>query len=208
MRSFRVDDHEVGVRVGDRDHELTLSVNGLRGDLFAPSGDRERVVEAMRVILAGIGVEDVHQMLVELRLLVPLRGEYDKVRSATGAALLRQMLGSGGVKDWALLLDRESRLPNTLIKYEFGIVSRAEIPLRLAGVVGQVGGTAVDHEWNSSQFPEVALFIQGWWENSQRLSNGDASDEFPRFWEATLDEAFSVVKEVGGGLDLEDEVVT
>lgn len=203
VRSFQVGDEDIGVRLGDSDHELEFTVGGLRGDVLAPDGDRDRIIEAAAIVVDALNVQDITRTLVRLRVLLPIREDYEKIRASAGVALFGHALLNKSIIDWALLVDSQSGVQNAWAHYEFGIVSKGEIPVRLAGLAGQpLGATPLDHQWDERRFPEVALFLHGMWDKTARQPVDEIAGSLRDYWDGVLEEADELVDQLARSLHL------
>lgn len=101
-------------------------------------------------------------LTVVLQHLVAWQDESDVVSATRQTA--SEMVGVPGATDCAILFDGDI---NDEWKYqaEFGVVSAAETPARLARLRGRSVGPAIDvfSEAPSSMFPPVSTFVDSYW---------------------------------------------
>jgi hypothetical protein len=194
LRQFRVDDDEVGMRLGDANHSLAFGVLGLDGSLYQPDADADRLRNAIRVVFDALEPERLSHATFGLQWLVPLDVSYDEAREA--AARVAMPVNNFQPKDFALFSDGESRDPEATIVLECGVVGVAELPQRLARQVGRMGPpdrSSPPTLWPADRLPEVAFFCDSNWIATQAL---ESLDDLFHLWEGTQRASAEVVSEL------------
>jgi hypothetical protein len=202
LSGFRVrGEEEAGGRLGDPFHELSLSPTGVSGTMHLPSGDRSRIRRAMQLVLDVLQPEAITGALFGGRYLIPIQGDYDKVRRAAVRTLTSDSLQLP-IMDWSLLVDLEGTKEGQEGQCEFGIVSRSEMRDRIAGVVGRLAGERVSLP-DEVEFPEVALFLDQSWGQSAPFLADDVHKGLDEFWSDARLQAEAVIRRVLEGTGLE-----
>jgi len=154
---------EIGVRLGDQNHELVMSVQGIRVAGSGPDADIDRLIRASSLALEEVRPKTLHRMWIRLAYVVPIDEEYDAARRACGRAVLGGLAADLALRDFATILDGVTRDDEMSFTCEFGVVSAAEVPDRLARRVGQIaaahGRSGTDVVWKAFRPPPVALFV-------------------------------------------------
>jgi hypothetical protein len=174
---------------------------------FVPDYDRERLLAAAKVALSVIQPSTVRGARAMLQYIVPIDADYDKARQSSAEALFGQAAPSLAVRDWALLLDAELEGVGES-HHEFGIVRKAEIPLRLNRWMGRVsseGEGEGGHDWPVESFPQVAFFLDGVWTRSGIVPGSGALGYMEETWERAVADGDRLVDELAASLGVLSE---
>ncbi len=170
---------------------IALHVNTLGAwayELVVPSDRRGRsMIDLVQAVGERLGVTDV-TVTAAFQHLVPWDGETDESRASRTATA--SILGDPEWYDFALLVDGFSR---SMWSYqaEFGVLSAADAPARLARRIGRMSDTAappLEEEIVSGDYPAVATFVDSTWRRPQEHTLVD------------VDEVLSVVEEEANDL--------
>lgn len=186
--SFRVTADLVGFRWGGGTNEVTLVSGGSRG--LTASGDPSAVLALVEAGLTLCEPSRFRLGVASLQYVVPLTGEYDKLREAAGMNFLGELATQEHLTDFAILID--SNDADFARQMEFGIVSAKEIPPRLARSYGRMAGpnaVAPESYWaRRKDLPPVALFIDVAWKDL-RLKMRPGSEWLEPWWNQVREDA-------------------
>jgi hypothetical protein len=122
------------------------------------------------------------------QFVVPLEGDYDKLRTSSFQELVSEGARGIGVEDWAWLLDLDGG-EGVKGQLEVGLVSRKEIPARLERAVGRSEGSFRPElaPAEREDLPAVAMFADvGWWFDASGMLADGLIDRINEFWSDRL----------------------
>jgi len=177
LAAFMVRDDAVYARLFDGDVELSVRQNGLNLALHQPTGDFEESWKVASAVLGRIKPSEPLGVTVRFQHVETVEMEFrEAIEASSRALLIPSYVGVARLKDWAMLMDVEvvEGVDTTL---EFGIVRAAELPARLARMLGRISHEhrAAQSTWLGIEFPDVALFIDSAWVSKE--SSGEITDD-------------------------------
>lgn len=164
LHAFRIDEDEIGARLGAAHHELRVSSDGLLAALFGPEERDESVVTtAVTEALELLQPSRLRNFSVFLQHLVPLEERsYDEMRKMAAGLALGEAAQPLGAVDCAVLFDGVS--PLGPYQAEFGVVREEEIEARLLRSIGRANPLrATPTRPLPSRLPSVALYVESDW---------------------------------------------
>jgi hypothetical protein len=209
LKAFKADEDEVGGRLRDNAHEILVHPNGLRGNILQPTGDRARLERAIDLTLETIGDLQVNRIALTVQFIIPVEGDYDKARTSSGQTLLGHVVGDIGIADWAVLMDSKPSASGLEGQFEFGILSKNEIPIRLGRRAGRTGhfsqaapSIPTFFPEGKRELPDVAMFLDGMWVWTGRGEQVAIRQQFRRVWDEAIAEGTKTVTEILTNLGL------
>lgn len=201
VRAWRMEDEEVSVRLGDREHEAFLTPTGVRVFATTTEPDLERLILAAELAVKETNIPRLTIVRVYFQHLYPIEGKYDEIRSRSAHLLLGSFADDLKVSDYALLVDGRPDDPTYAFQVEFGIVSRVEIPLRLARLIGRMRGEedqqrSLPRQLRLADLPEVALFADSSWALVKAPASDEISGALRELWGSGVREASALVERI------------
>ncbi len=159
----RVVGDRIAMRLGDQQHVISFSSDYVDGAVLVPTGDVERVRNALEIVLEAIRPKQLLRPTFDFQWLDALETPYDEARLATATALFGTLDGAE-LNDWSATLDGRAVSPAGTMRAEFGVVEAAEAQVRLAREVGTQFLGPPDPDippgvWNVAELPDVAFFF-------------------------------------------------
>ncbi len=202
LHAFQVAENRISARLGDEDHEVVVTSSSLTLRLLSPDGDVARLTSAARTVFEAIRPKRARPQIV-LQHLVPVERDYELYRRESARTFLATSpLETLSVTDWAFLLTGVVEHLSTEVNAEFGIVSQAEIPARIARLVGGIGAIGdrdpdlAPDRWNEGEFPSVAFFSDSVWDRKEELDSDLLTESLSEFWDAVVSEGGRLVDEL------------
>jgi hypothetical protein len=192
MRGLRVSESQISLLLGDPNHRLTYSADGLEVAVLQPGAEFERVIAAATLVIESLEPARIVRPTALFQWLAPLAAEYDIARRRFAESVLPAQPGTV-FKDMAVLVDGSVAEPEMTFQMEFGIVDRAEVPSRLGRSVGRVdtGERRPPTLWPLESLPEVAFFCDSTWDIDQPV--GSSSEQVIALWNSIREAASRVV---------------
>jgi hypothetical protein len=200
IRAWRIEGDEVSVRLKDADHQVFVDPGSVRAFATTPEPDIERLILAVEAAVQEINPARLTTMRVYFQHLLPMEGDYAEVRASSARRVLGSLAEDLKISDYALLLDGRRGEPLYEYQVEFGVVSKAEIPLRLSRQVGRMRGGDASHalssRFASSKLPEIALFADSQWRVVEMPPPSEIGHALREFWSAGRREADSLAERI------------
>jgi len=160
LRAFHVGETEVGARLIDADHEITVRHDSLSLQIRGQGADSTVMWDAAALALSRISPAAVSSLSATMQHISPLDVDF-QVAIDRGYERLFVGLPRGGMKldDWAWLSNVFIDKPSGNGSVEVGIVQAREIPARLERMIGRARGErGSGKNWGEVDLPKVALF--------------------------------------------------
>ncbi len=204
---FRIDPDDVAVLVPPHGDTVEVAFNSLRVRGFSQFLQEKQARRVLSTVLDLLHPE-LAGSVVTFQHVVPIGGEYSEVRQAAAARAIGLSLEGLRSTDFAILFDAEVREHEMSMQAEFGIVSKSELPERLARVIGRMRNVAESPggppPWLTGQddadWPDVALFVDSHWTAEQRPAGPTDLEAIYRFWMSARQLAESTVENLRSGV--------
>ncbi len=199
LRAFRQEQEGMSAELTD-DVEVRLTPAGLRLSSLAGPFRPALFESVVGLMLQHVKPERVRVDAL-FQHLVPLESDYDAARTDAGAALLPVVAASYRVADFAILVDGHDG--SDFFQAEFGVVSRSEIPERLAGRQSRVqkespSAARTRRKWNLDEFADVSLFVESRWHTHDKPPSSRDAASVARAFEHFEGRADVLVKSLAG----------
>lgn len=169
-----------------RGRELQLSATKLTLSCARPSSATS-FDELLRTVLTTLEPRAMTELRTWFQHVLPLDSSYDDARRRNGLKLFGHVWPRD-ITDFALLVDGPALSAAANYQVEFGIVSRAEIPKRLARTAGRVVGPRIQST-PTRDLPDVAVFTDSNWSPAGSVTTGSLDDVVMNFVHSTFAEA-------------------
>ncbi len=197
LQAFRVRDHAIDGRLFGGDHVLTIKQNGISLQLLRPQAEAAAGWDAVALAVEQINPTQATSITLSLQYVVGLEGDFPTLVARGQEQLLSVPLaGDVAGQDWALLLDLKLEgETESNGQVEFGITANAELPSRLARLVGKMAErTDIDPEhWKPAEFPSVSLFVDSKWASSVDNVDDPLNNAWA-YWDSVRQQTNSLVE--------------
>ena len=147
-----------------------LHPSGLSLHRHLPEGGWDELVLAARLVLGSLGTPTGVALSIYNQYLLEMPGGTSDQPADVAGRLFGGWSSDIGTTDFSVLLDGEDR--GHAYQCEFGIVTRSEVPVRLARFLGRVHRPAADldqlmMELDPEDVPDPGFFCDFWWRSTE-----------------------------------------
>jgi hypothetical protein len=204
LSAFFVGENGIGSRLGDDDHELRITLDGLTLFLTKPDPDRQRATRALDLTFEKLRPAPIGQLRIVQQFIGPIRGEFEVAAKRFTDHLAPPDLPQMTATDSALILDGRVELEDGWsIHTELGIVAAGEIAQRLstplAGIPVPISRDAMER-WSSRELPPVAFYVGLGWTSEIDDFGELSSDQVVQKWDAVTEASGRLVEHLAGKL--------
>jgi len=199
MRAFAVGENHVAARLLDAEHVLTIRQDGLTVELFGQDADVDTVCAFADTACKRLGPVELRGADTRFQHVVPIDAPFeDAVRAAIRHFRLPPV-GGMGFSDWSFLADVGVEGEGTG-QIEFGIIRAHEARSRLDGA-GRIGArTPPERRWETTKFPDVAMFADCMWTAPKESLPNDVQ----AFWKASRERVSELVDALYATIGVDD----
>jgi len=177
LRAFRVEDRFVDAQLFETRDLLSVRQDGLSLELFSPSADPERAIQAVEIAIAGIVPKAPRRIKASFQFIVDLELGFEAAIEAAHGGIFHAFGPSSlTFGDWAVLLDFNLDEQQAVGQAEFGVIAQQEALRRLtreAGRKPQRPEMQTQGRWKRADFPEVSVFVDGYLEKGLAEDAGE-----------------------------------
>jgi hypothetical protein len=203
LKAFSVGDDYVAARILDGGrHQMTVRKDGLSLDIIGQDADTEAVLDIAVKAMKRVAPSQTRLGTARFSHLAPLDIPFDDAISRSVDYLVPPIPTPGiSVPDYAMLMDLKAP-DGVTATVEFGVVRGAEARARLGGIghrVDRASQAMREHDWTSTEVPEVALFADSAWQQpASGEQEGPEWEGILSFWATTTEYAGRFVEAVQG----------
>jgi hypothetical protein len=195
LTDFKLEPTEAGARWGNGSYELSITPDRLTVRGSGVDAERTVLLRAASLAVERLKPFFIGDVRVALAHVVPSDEPSSQLQEAAASELYDSWAPPVNVKDYAVILDGTMKDDRGAAHLEIGIVSKAELPRRLSGLMGQVpAGTQQAFSWWTNQkLPESAFYIGSVWTWDTGEEN-PGMEQIGEFWDTCIKEADACVK--------------
>lgn len=207
LKAFAVGNDQIGARLLDAGHELSVSEGGLSLELFGQDVELDTGWEFAMAAVEAVKPTQIRRAQARFQYIVALERPFDQaVTEGLERLLSVPALAGASYADFALLLDMAG--PDDVTGHmEFGIIRDGEAAVRLGRQIGPMqrhagpGSRALgEPRWLGTEFPRVALFVDLTWEQMREF---ERFEEVRGFWAAAKERSGAEVDALYGRISVE-----
>lgn len=191
LDSFTLEPQEAGARWDDDRYQLALTPEKLVVRGHGVGVDRSVLLDAMALAIEALRPFRIDRVEVSLQYLDPTVQDSEQPQADTTSALFASWAPTLELTDYAVILDGLIQNTKYQSHLEIGILSRSEIPQRLAGLAGDVrtGTRASYRMWAAVDLPEVAFYLGSTWTWSTSDEDDPSITQIADFWDTASEQA-------------------
>ncbi len=204
---FRIDPDDVAVLIPPNGDTVEVAFDSLRVRGFA---NLLEGTQARRVISTVLDLlhPELTGSVVTFQHVVPFEGEYSEVRQTAATKAIGLSLKGLRSTDFAVLFDAKVLGRDLSMQAEFGVVSKLELPERLARVVGRMRNVGASPDrppplpigQDIEDWPDVALFVDSHWRAEHPPAGPTDLEAIYGFWMDARQLADSTVEDLRAGV--------
>jgi hypothetical protein len=161
LTGHRTADEEIGVRFRGNAYRVDVDSISVTISCVASAFDEDFVRQILDIVLESVEPRSLESILALYQHLTPQVGSAQELQAATATAILGDWTKPASLLDYSISADGTSE--GAKLHVDFGIVSEAEIPERLARRAWTVAAEPRDAEmvryWKRRDLPSAATYV-------------------------------------------------